>query len=200
MTVLNAKAAAPGLEPPRRGRPAGRGSSLPRGHAAAANELSPEAKRRLTAVLSVLGAEMTAKQAAASLEVTVNRYYMLESRAFEGMCWSLENRARGAFRRPSREVERLLQENDRHRREVDRLRALLRAAQRTMGLMAALPQKGKRAEEKGGGRRSRRATARALRWKKEIEQSPAAAEPLGVVGTTAPAPAVSSVSPGGTHG
>lgn len=155
--------------------------------------MSQEAKRRLSAVLSVLGGEMTPQQAAASLGVTANCYYLLETRAFEGMGWALEPRSRGTFRPSARELERKERENEQLRREVDRLRTLLRAAQRTMGLLAALPSK-KGTPEGQGKRRKRRATARALRLKKVLHAT--SSEGGGAV---APAP-LDAPSAGGSHG
>ena len=93
-----------------------------------------EANRRAVAVLEVLGGLRTPADAAAALGIAVPRYYQLETRALEGMVTALEPRSLG--KQPSLEgrVARLQKELEQARRESARQQALVRVAQRSLGL------------------------------------------------------------------
>ena len=93
-----------------------------------------EANRRTVAVLEVLGGLRTPADAAAALGIAVPRYYQLETRALEGMVTALEPRSLG--KQPSLEgrVARLQKELEQARRESARQQALVRVAQRSLGL------------------------------------------------------------------
>lgn len=122
---------------------------------------SMEAKRLAAAVLEVLAGARLPSEAAAVLQVSVGRYYQLESRALGGLVAACEPRRRGRGRKSSNEASSLRQECDRLRRECARQQALVRAAQRTVGLPAPA---GPPNTEKGGKkRRKRKPTARALK-------------------------------------
>ena len=93
-----------------------------------------EANRRAVAILEVLGGLRTPTDAAAALGVALPRYYQLETRALEGMVTALEPRAVG--KQPSLEgrLVRLQKELEQTRRESARQQALVRVAQRSLGL------------------------------------------------------------------
>lgn len=118
-----------------------------------------DAKRLSSAILEVLAGQRTPLDAAGALGITLPRYYALEARALEGFIASLRPRARGRRRTPEREREGLRRDIERLEREGGRLRALLRAAERTVGLKPPEPRK----KEPGMKRRRRRPTARALK-------------------------------------
>src|SRR5205807_5854576 len=78
----------------------------------------------------------TPTEAAQALELSVPRYYQLETRALHGLLAACEPGPKG--RVPSRAQELALVQRDKERlqREVLRQQALVRAAQRTVGLPA----------------------------------------------------------------
>ena len=122
---------------------------------------SAQARRQTAAILEVLAGVRTPTQAAEVLEVSLPRYYVLELQALQGMLVACEPRSLG--RQPTSEsaLAALRRECEQLRRECGRQQALVRAAQRTIGLTAspAAPQP----EKNGKKRRKRRPTARALR-------------------------------------
>lgn len=128
-----------------------------------------EANRRAVVVLEVLGGLRTPADAAAALGIAVPRYYQLETRALEGMVRALEPRSLG--KQPSLEgrVVRLQKELEQARRESARQQALVRVAQRSLGLKPSstpngqTPAKDRRAGLPGTGRRKRKPTVRALK-------------------------------------
>jgi hypothetical protein len=120
---------------------------------------SRQAKQVAAAILEVLAGARTPQQAAEALAVSLPRYYQLESRALRAVVVACEARPKGRVRSPASEVAKLKEQNAQLQREVTRQQALVRAAQRSVGLAppAAPPPKapGKRA-------RRRRPVARAL--------------------------------------
>jgi hypothetical protein len=118
-----------------------------------------EAKRLCAAILEVLAGARTPSDAASALGVSLPRYYALEERALVGLLSACERRPRGRRVTPEREAAKLAREVDRLERECARSQALLRSAQRAVGLSA--PEKAK--PEAPGKRRARRAKPRALR-------------------------------------
>jgi hypothetical protein len=119
-----------------------------------------EAKKRAAAILEVLAGVRTPSAAAVALGVSVPRYYLLEERALQGLVQACEAQPKGRGANLEAQRVRLERECQRWQRDCARQQALLRAAQRTIGLTAApVPQ----AKKVSGRRRSRRPTARALR-------------------------------------
>ena len=133
-----------------------------------AEDPGTEAKRISSAILEVLAGARSPVDAAGALGITLPRYYALEARALEGFLGALRPRARGRRRTPEREQEVLRLEVERLEREGGRLRALLRAAERTVGLKPPEPRK----KEPGKKRRRRRPTARALKAVEAIRALP----------------------------
>lgn len=113
------------------------------------------AKRHAAVILEVLAGLRTVTAGAEAVGITAMRYHVLERRALEGMVQALAPRPKGRQRRPEDAVHQLKREKVRLEREVGRLQALVRAAQRTMRL-PPLPSK-----KKGEGRKSRRPPGRA---------------------------------------
>jgi hypothetical protein len=124
-------------------------------------ESSREAKRVAAAVLEVLAGTRGPSEAAAALGISLPRYYQLEGRALAGLLAACEPR-RGGRGRGGNEVTALRRECDRLHRECARQQALVRAAQRSVGL-APPPAPPPRAAEGGRKRRRRRPKARALK-------------------------------------
>src|SRR5262249_26309670 len=124
-------------------------------------ESSQEAKRLAAAVLEVLAGTRGPSEAASALGISLPRYYQLEGRALAGLLAACEPR-RGGRRRGGNELTSLRQECDRLHRECARQQALVRAAQRSVGL-APPPPPPPRAAEGGRKHRRRRPKARALK-------------------------------------
>ncbi len=117
------------------------------------------AKRSAALILEVLAGLRTPSEASTALGVTTMRYYVLERRALEGMVQALAPRPKGKRRRPEDALAEAGRENVRLERERGRLQALVRAAQRTMGL----PPVPSREKTKGDTRRRRRPQVRAVK-------------------------------------
>src|SRR5438445_10864760 len=115
------------------------------------------AKRSAALILEVLAGLRTPSEASTALGVTTMRYYILERRALEGMVQALVPRPKGKRRRPEDALAEAGRERVRLEREKGRLQALVRAAQRTMGL----PPPPSREKTKGDQSRRRRPRVRA---------------------------------------
>jgi hypothetical protein len=123
---------------------------------------SAAAKRLAAAILEVLAGARTPLQAAQALSLSLPRYYLLESRAVHAIVLACEPRSPGRGVSPESALAALRRECEQLRREVARQQALVRAAQRTIGLAA--PAAASRGPERNGKkRRARRPTVRALR-------------------------------------
>lgn len=121
---------------------------------------SREAKRTAAAILEVLAGVRTPTDAAEVVGVSSQRYYMLESRALQGLVGACERRPAGPHASPERELARLRREVDKLRSESARYQALARATQRTVGIAPPKPpKKGK----DGKKRRRRKPVVRALK-------------------------------------
>lgn len=141
----------PVLEKRRPGRPRGSGPKIEGG--------APDARRIAAAILEVLAGARLPMDAAGALSVSLPRYYALESRALEGLVKACEPRPKGRQRRPEGEIASLTRQVEQLKRDVQRQQALLRAAQRTIGLSEVVREK----VVGGRKRRKRRPTVRALR-------------------------------------
>jgi hypothetical protein len=123
-------------------------------------EASREAKRIAACVLEVLAGASSPTAAAAALEVSLPRYYLLEQRAIESLVNACEPRT-GRTISPIREVDVIRKQLERAERDATRYQTLLRVAQRTIGLTPVATQTG--AKAKGSkAKRTRRPSARAL--------------------------------------
>ena len=136
-------------------------------------EGSRESKRLAAAILEVLGGVRMPSDAAQALCISLPRYYQLEGRALAGFMESCEPRHVGRVRSANRELAATQKENQKLRQECARYSALVRIAQRTMGLSAPQPPK---PTVKGSGKKVRKkATVRALKAAQLLVQS----EPSG---------------------
>ncbi len=144
-------------------------------------DASRQAKQIAAAILEVLAGARTPQQAALALAISVPRYYQLESRALRALVVSCEARPKGRAPSPAGELTKLRQQNVQLQRDVTRQQALVRAAQRSVGLAppAAPPR------TPGKKTRRRRPVARALsvaaRLQKEATPNPVSAEAVQAV-------------------
>lgn len=130
-------------------------------------EHSREAQRLAAAILEVLAGARTPAQAAAALSVSLPRYYQLESRGLHALVAACEARPRGRVRNTDVELAALRRQQARLERELARQQALVRLAQRAVGLPAApaLPP-----AKPGSKKRRRRPQVRALRAAAQLQQ------------------------------
>jgi hypothetical protein len=145
-------AAAPGTKP---------------GAAALGQDASREAKQRAAAILEVLAGVRTPAQAATALGLSLPGYYQWEHRALRGLLEACQPRPRGRVRSVDSELATLRREQQRLQREVARQQALVRLAQRTLGLP---PPAAPKAAQAGTKRRRRRPTARALHVAERLQR------------------------------
>lgn len=143
----------------KRGRPRKTGEKKPAS--------SLEARKMAGVVLEVLSGTMTPSEAAEVMGMSVPKYYMVESRALDGLVLACEPRKRGYVRSAERELESLKRKYAGLERECARYQALARASRRAVGLR--LPKKSKEGKDKKG-RRKRKPTVRALTLAKKLRQ------------------------------
>jgi hypothetical protein len=125
---------------------------------------SSEANRIAVAILEVLAGTRSPAEAAAALKVSLPRYYILERRALEGMVATCEPKPLGKQQSPETRIASLEKELQQARRECTRQQALVRVAQRSVGLPATETRKGKTSSKRDRqGRKKRRPAVRALK-------------------------------------
>jgi hypothetical protein len=139
------------------------------------NNASRDAKCWAAAILDVLAGMRTPSDAALALAVSLPRYYQVESRALAGLLEACEPKPKGRQPNPGQEMARLRREQQRLQQDLVRQQALVRAAQRTIGLTAPVPPsaKGK------GKKRCRRSVARALSVARRLQAPPAENNAVG---------------------
>jgi hypothetical protein len=145
---------------------------------------SPSARQQAAAILEVLAGLRTPTQAAQALGLSVPRYYVLEARAVQGILLACEPRRLGGQATAESALAALRRECEQLRRDCARQQALVRAAQRTIGLTAPPPVRPP-ATKDGKKRRPRRPVARALRAVARLQSEEAAATPLPPAGSPA---------------
>lgn len=131
---------------------------------------SASARKVAVAILELLGGLRTPTEASEAL--SLSRYYMLETRALQGMIDSLEPRPRGRRRRPEDEVKALERDKRRLEQELARAQALVRAAERSIGLSAAPTRSSKaKASKKAAatGKKAKRTRKAQVRAQKAID-------------------------------
>jgi len=138
-----------------------------------------EANRLAIGILEVLAGGCTPAEAAGRLGVSLVRYYQLETRALEGLVTACEPKPLG--KQPALEtriaaLERQLQQAQ---RECARQQALVRATQRSAGLLPPAKSDKPAAAQNRSRRRRRRPTVRALkaaaRLRKQVAHDEASA-------------------------
>lgn len=139
---------------------------------------SLEAKRKASVILEVLGGLRSPADAGTVLGVSLQRYYQLEVRGLQGLVAALDvTPKRGPQSSPQVALRRLAAERDQLQRELRRAQALVRVAQRTIGV--APPESSRPKVKEPGKRRPKRPTVRARRVAEQLRQdagaSPAAA-------------------------
>lgn len=126
-----------------------------------------EARRLAAAILEVLGGIRLPSDAAAALSIALPRYYLLESRALHGLLQACEPRPLGRVRSTESELAAARTQIETLQRECARSQALVRAAQRTIGLLPPVPAKAGVQDK----RRHPQPTVRALKVAKVLHSS-----------------------------
>lgn len=126
---------------------------------------SHDARRYAAVVLEALAGTVTPSTAAEALGISTPKYYVLESRALEGLIGACEPKPRGYAKTPEREFARLKKDYSQLERECVRYQALARAAQRALGVV--LPKNEEKPEK---GKRKRRPVVRALRAAEALKE------------------------------
>jgi len=160
---------------------------------------SEQARRQAAAILEVLAGVRRPSEAAEALGTSLPRYYQLEQRALVGLVSACEPAPRGPRHNHARQLAKLEREKQRLQRECDRHQALVRVAQRSLGLAlpaAKPPGKAKAAAEgvAGKGRRNRRAAVRALRAARALAKEVPVTEPAVESSPAADVPATAALS------
>jgi len=135
-------------------------------------EQSREARQLAALILEVLAGTRTPTQAATALNVSVPRYYQLETRALHSLVAGCESRPKGPGRNVDRELAALRRQHERLQRELNRQQTLVRLAQRSIGVPPTPPPATKPA---AGKKRRRRPTVRALSAAAHLQQASTAA-------------------------
>jgi hypothetical protein len=132
---------------------------------------SSEANRLAVVILEVLAGGRSPGDAANALGVTPPRYYQLETRALEGLVAALEPRHVGKQPSLERRLAQLEKALSEARREGLRQQALVRAAQRSLGIKPPPVVDGKQADKEASGRKKRRPAVRALKAARTLAQN-----------------------------
>jgi hypothetical protein len=150
------------------------------------NEASREARKMAAAILEVMGGARLPSDAAKALSISLPRYYLLESRALNGLLFACEPRRIGRVRSAESELTAARKEVQQLQQECARYSALVRAAQRTIGLSQPQPFKpGENGKGKRG--RKRKPTVRALKAAELLINSASSGETEAVSGGDRPA-------------
>jgi hypothetical protein len=128
-----------------------------------------DAQRQAAVILEVLAGARTPTQAATALNVSVPRYYQMETRALRGLVEACEAKPRGRAPSMDKELACLRREQERLQRELTRQQSLVRVTQRHIGLAPPAPP-AKSAAGGPGKKRRRRAVVRALTAAKQLEK------------------------------
>jgi hypothetical protein len=129
---------------------------------------SSEANRFAVVILEVLAGGRTPTDASEALGISLPRYYQLETRALQGLVAALEPRPIGRQQSAKHQIaglERMLQQA---RREGLRQQALVRAAQRSLGIRPPVVAELKAHGKDGLKRKRRRPAIRALKAAKAL--------------------------------
>lgn len=134
--------------------------------------------RRIAAViLEVMAGMRTPNQAAKALNVSIPRYYSLEVQALQGLIVACEPKRKGPGHNPDKKIETLNAQIGRLQSDLSRQQALIRSAQRAIGITAPTT------EKTDSKRRPKKPTIRALKVAQMLRQTDTAKdnEPVAAV-------------------
>jgi len=127
-----------------------------------------DAKRVAAAILEVMGGLRLPSDAATALSISLPRYYQLETRAINGLIRACEPKPKGRVRSAESELASALKQIASLKHECSRQQALVRLAQRSVGLTTPQPPK----PGPKGQRKRRQPTVRALKVLEVLKSQP----------------------------
>lgn len=137
---------------------------------------SSEGKRKASVILEVLGGLRTPTSASTVLGISIQAYYLLEIRALQGLLAAVDAPpGRGGRPSPDGALRRAVADRDRLERELLRAQALLRVAQRSIGLPPPQPTAKASKGAQGKSKTTRKPTIRGRRAAQALRD--AASEP-----------------------
>jgi hypothetical protein len=145
------------------------------------SQITPESRKQAAVVLEVLAGVRTPDQAAEALSISLPTYYNLETRALRGLIWSCTPEPPGRTLSLARKLRLAELKAATMEKQVQRYQALLRNAQRSVGL---LPPPAPSKDTARGKRKPKKPAVRALR---AIEALSRAQNPTTPAATTSPA-------------
>lgn len=152
-------------------------ATKPRRRAPGPEPGSSQANKLALLILDVLAGVRLPTEAAQQAAISLPRYYHLEQRVLDAIVRACEPRPRGKSKSPQRQVEELQRQISRLEQQCARQQALVRAAQRTIGLAppakpadkSKIGRSGTSTKPDGAKRkRQRRPTVRALKAAKML--------------------------------
>ena len=135
-----------------------------------------EANKLAIAILDVLAGARLPAEAAQAVGVSLPRYYQLEQRVLNAIVKACEPRAKGPSTNPERVRLKLERQIARLTQECSRQQALVRAAQRTIGLAPPSPARPTTKDGASRKKRQRKPTVRALAASRRLREAAAAQE------------------------
>ena len=121
-------------------------------------QITPESRKQAAVVLEVLAGVRTPDQACSALGISLPTYYNLETRALRGLIWSCTPEPPGRTLLLARKLRLAELKSTELEKQVQRYRALLRTAQRSIGLVP--PESPK---SPSGKRKPKKPSVRAMR-------------------------------------
>lgn len=158
-------------------------------------QIDAKARRQAAAVLEVLAGLWTPQQAAEVLGVSLPTYFTLEVKALRGLLWACTPSPPGRQHALGKRLRQAEGRCEDLQRQVHRYQALLRTAQRTIGLsVPPAPAKDASKAFKDGakGKRPKRPAVRALRAIKLLQQVQQVPETPVVQSDASAAPAIAT--------
>jgi hypothetical protein len=150
--------------------------------------ISRAAQRLAAAILEVLAGVRTPTDAAAVLGISVPRYYLWEQRALEGLVAACEPRPVGQAMGHRHQLAVLQKEVAQLKQDCARQQALVRAAQRTIGLGPPPPAK---PAPKASGKAVGKVTGKKARKRRPVVRALKAVATLQAAAATEETPVVS---------
>jgi len=98
---------------------------------------SDAARRQAALLIEAWSGVRSTVSASEAMGVALTRFYQLEARALQMLVAAMEPRSRGRQRTPASELAKLRADKVRLQRDVERLQALYRTAQRSLGVVVA---------------------------------------------------------------
>ena len=127
------------------------------------DQITPDSRKQAAVVLEVLAGVRSPEQACTALGISLPTYYNLETRALRGLIWSCTPEPPGRSLMVARKLRLAELKAAELEKQVQRYQALLRTAQRSVGLVPPEPPKVPTGKPPPGKRKRKKPTVRAMR-------------------------------------